>query len=353
MNMATLNSQNASRLHSLRVSAVVEESHDAKSLILDMPEALAETFQYRPGQFLTLRLPMGDRTLMRCYSMSSAPGLDAALRVTIKRVNNGQGSNWICDELQPGSQLEVLPPAGVFTPRSLEGDFILMAGGSGITPVFSILRSVLAHGRGRISLFYANRDERSVIFRAELEQLAAAHPKRLQALHWLDSVQGLPSVAQLSEWARPHATAQAFVCGPAAFMDASLAALRAVGVQAGRMHAERFVSLPDEDAAPSAEAAPAQPAVSEAEFLLRLDGEEHTLRCGGNETLLEAAMRIGIIVPNSCRAGLCASCMCKVTDGAVHLRHNEALEQRDLDLGWTLACQAVPASARVCIEFPE
>lgn len=342
-----------SRYHVLRVAEVVDESHDAKSLVLEVPPNLAETFRYRPGQFLTLRLPLAGRTLLRCYSMSSAPGLDSGLRVTIKRVNQGQGSNWICDQVRAGSPLEVLPPAGVFTPRSLEGELVLLAGGSGITPVFSILRTALAQGSGRISLLYANRDERSVIFRAELRQLAAAHTARLQITHWLDSVQGVPSVAQLSEWARSHVKAQAFICGPGLFMDASVAALQAVGIPAARVHVERFVSMPDEGATPPAEAVPAVQMVDEAELALRLDGQEHTLRCGGNETLLAAAQRVGLELPHSCRAGLCASCMCRVTEGSVHLRHNESLDQRDLERGWTLACQAVPTSPRVRIQFPE
>lgn len=353
MNTAADGVAGAPRYHTLQVSAVVDESHDARSLVLQVPAELAQTFRYRPGQFLTLRLPLADRTLLRCYSMSSAPDLDAALRVTVKRVHQGPGSNWICDQICPGSQLEVLPPAGVFTPRSVDGDFVLLAGGSGVTPVFSILRSVLAQGRGRIGMFYANRDERSVIFRSELQQLAAAHAARLQVTHWLDSVQGVPSVAQLTEWARTHARAQAFICGPGPFMDAAVEACRAVGMQAARIHVERFVSLPDEDAAPAVAATPQEPTVPQAEVVLRLDGQEHNLRCAGTENLLAAALRMGLNVPHSCRAGMCASCMCQVTEGSVHLRHNESLDQRDLDRGWTLACQAVPTSERLRVQFPE
>ncbi len=351
--MAASGSSGASNYHTLRVAAVVRETHDATSLELDVPQELAETFRYRPGQFLTLRLPMAGRTLLRCYSMSSTPGLDGALRVTIKRVHQGQGSNWICDQMRVGSQLEVLPPAGVFSPSNLDGELVLLAGGSGVTPVFSILRAALAQGTGRITLFYANRDERSVIFRAELQKLAAAHPARLQVTHWLDSVQGVPSVEQLSEWVRTQVAAQAFICGPGLFMDAAVAALQAVGMPAAQIHVERFVSLPDEDTPPaSAIEAPAQ-SVDEAELELRLDGQVHTLRCAGNETLLAAALRAGLVVPHSCRAGLCASCMCQVKEGTVHLRHNESLDQRDLDRAWTLACQAVPTSKRVRIQFPE
>ena len=347
----------ASRYHVLRVSAVIEETHDAKSFVFDVPTELAALYRYKPGQFLTLRLPVAGRHVPRCYSMSSAPTLDTGLRVSVKRVAQGRGSNWMCDKLKVGDQVAVMPPAGVFTPRGLEGDFLLLAGGSGITPVFSILRSALAVGQGRITLLYANRDERSVIFRDELKALAAAHPGRLQVIHWLDSVQGIPSVAQLAELAKPFRSAQAFVCGPGPFMDAAVAALQAVEMTPEQIHVERFASLPDEEdaAALNATAAAEAPAptVDEAEVELSLDGTVHKIVCGGGQTLLDAALAAGIKAPYSCQAGVCASCMCQVVEGSVHLRHNEALDKKDLAKSWTLACQAVPTSAHLRIKFPE
>ncbi len=346
------------RYHALRVSAVVDETDDAKSLVFEVPPELAETFRYHPGQFLTLRLTVGGRHLPRCYSMSSAPGVDDAPRVTIKRVSEGRGSNWVCDHVKVGDLIELLPPAGVFMPRVLSGDFLLLAGGSGITPVFAILRSALAKGHGRITLLYANRDERSVIFRDELKALAAAYPGRLQVIHWLDSVQGVPSVAQLAELARHSRNAQAFVCGPGLFMDAAVAALQAVEIPPEQIHVERFVSLPDEETQAATAAAvlaapPLADAVDSAEVELLLDGQTHQLRCGGTETLLEAALKAGLNAPYSCQAGMCASCMCQVLEGSVHLRHNEVLDKKDLAKAWTLACQAVPTSERVRIKFPE
>lgn len=343
-----------SRYQALRVRAVIDETADTRSIEFEVPTAMAETWRYQPGQFLTLRLPVQGRHVPRCYSMSSAPGLDEGLRVTVKRVPAGRGSNWICDNARPGQDIEVLPPAGLFTPRSLAGDFLLLAAGSGITPVFSILRSVLARGQGRVVLVYANRDERSVIFREQVRHLAADHSTRLQVIHWLDSVQGVPTVAQLAELARSHAQAQAFICGPGPFMDACVAALEAIGMPAERVHVERFVSLPDEEALAEAQATqlPA-PVVEEAELELRLDGRVHQLRCRGTETLLEACTRAGLQLPHSCVAGLCGACMCQVQEGSVHMRHNEALDARDLNKGWVLSCQSVPTSPRVRIKFPE
>lgn len=342
------------RYHALKVRAVTEETHDAKSVVFEVPPELAETFKYRPGQFLTLRLPVLGRHLPRCYSMSSAPTLEAHLRVTVKRVKDGRGSNWVCDHVRAGDRLEVMAPAGVFTPVSLQGDFLLCAGGSGITPVFSILRSALAHGQGRIRLLYANRDERSVIFRDELNALAAAHPARLQVIHWLDSVQGVPSVAQLAELARPWAQAQAFICGPGLFMDAMVSALEKAGMPGEQVHVERFVSLPDEEDVAAINAAAPAPAatVERATVEMELDGEVYTLEVGGTETLLDAALKAGINAPHSCQAGMCASCMCQVVEGEVHLRHNEVLDAKDLAKRWTLSCQALPTTERVKVRFP-
>ena len=178
------------RYHALKVRSVVQETGDSRSIVFDVPAELSTSFAYRPGQFLTLRLPVNGRRLLRCYSMSSAPGIDPQLQVTVKQVAGGLASNWLCSQVKAGDSIEVMAPAGVFTPRSLTGDLLLFGGGSGITPVYSILRSALKQGTGRIRLIYANRDERSVIFGKELAELGRTHPDRLQVIHWLDSVQG-------------------------------------------------------------------------------------------------------------------------------------------------------------------
>ena len=349
----------ASRYHPLRVRAVIDETHDSKSIVFDVPQALAEQFRYRPGQFLTLRLPIDGRHVPRCYSMSSAPTLDDALRVTVKRVHQGRGSNWVCDKIRVGDTIELMPPSGLFSPKDLAQNFLLLAGGSGITPVFSILRTVLKQHQGKVVLFYANRDERSVIFKKDLQQLAAEYPDRLQVVHWLDSVQGAPSKQQLAAWAKPWVSTAgpAFICGPGPFMDAAQAAMVAAGMAEEQVHVERFVSLPDEETLQQMHeqdaAAPVASAVDEAVVQLRLDGEEYEFTCSGTETILEAGLRAGINVPYSCQAGMCASCMCQVQDGSVHLRHNEVLDAKDLSKKWTLACQSVPTSEKLRVKFPE
>jgi 3-ketosteroid 9alpha-monooxygenase subunit B len=345
------NQANDETYYSLRIREVVEETADAKSLIFEVPSADAGTFRYRPGQFLTLRVSHQGRHLLRCYSLASCPLTNDAPRVTIKRVVDGRASNWICDRAKAGDTMEVKPPAGHFTPRSLDGDFMFFAGGSGITPIMSIIKSALLAGRGRLSLIYANRDERSVIFRDALSALVRENPSRLQIVHWLDSVQGIPLASNFEQLAKPFAGADSYICGPEAFMDTALTGVRALGMPPARVHVERFVSLPDEeDAAPEA-GAPA--ADEEIHLEVKLDGIHHELKCSRSEPLLNAMLRAGLKAPHSCRAGACATCMCTLEEGKVHLRNNQVLDKNDLAQGWILACQAIADTPSVRVRFPD
>lgn len=334
----------------LRVLEVIDDTADAKSIVFEIPPELAETFRYRPGQFLTLRIAHDGRHLLRCYSLASCPLIEEPHRVTIKRVADGRASNWICDRINAGDTIEVKPPAGHFTPHSIDDDFILFAGGSGITPIFSIIRSALIAGHGRLYLIYANRDEWSVIFRDQLHALANDHPTRFQLIHWLDSVQGLPSAAQLAELSRSWIRADCYVCGPEAFMDCALEALRRLNVAPARIHVERFVSLPDEeDALPVVEPR----ANGQVRLEVELDGVHHELTCSRIEPILDAMLRAGLKAPHSCQSGACGSCMCTLEAGEVHLRHNQVLDKNDLKQGWILACQAIADSASIRVRFPD
>ncbi|MCL5041295.1 MAG: ferredoxin--NADP reductase [Gammaproteobacteria bacterium] len=335
----------------LQVAAVIQETHDSCSFEFRVPAEYAERFSYKPGQFLTLRIPFADDWLPRCYSLCSTPFSDKELRVTVKRVDDGRGSNWLCDTLKAGDQIEVLPPAGVFVPKTLDSDFLLLAGGSGITPVLSILRSALSQGKGRVRLVYANRDEQSVIFRDLLNELVSAFPDRLQVVHWLASVQGHPSVKQLMHLAAGFEAAEAFICGPEPFMDAGAEALVKAGLSAKSVHVERFVSLPSESEQPNTEKVEHAGATA-TQLTVELDGETHTLDCEPGELLLAAMRREGIEAPHSCLVGSCASCMCTLVSGDVDLLHNDALDQQELSEGWTLACQAVATSDHVHLRFP-
>ncbi len=330
----------------LTVADVIQETGDAHSIVFETPEGLT----YKPGQFLTLRLPHADGVVARCYSLSSAPGVDDQLKVTVKRVKDGRGSNWVCDSVLVGHQIDVLAPSGMFTPKSLDADLLLLAGGSGITPVMSIIKSSLARGTGRMLLVYANRDEQSVIFHADLRALVAEHPERLVVLHWLETVQGLPSLEPLQALVRPWSHAEAFICGPAPFMDCAADALKGLGLSRDRIHIERFTSLAGD---PWTEVEAAAPVAGErsVDLVVELDGETHQLDWPESSKLLDLLLDNGLDAPYSCREGACSACGVILVEGEVVMENNSVLEQEDLDEGWRLACQSRPVSDVVKVRY--
>ncbi|MGW7319389.1 2Fe-2S iron-sulfur cluster-binding protein [Streptomyces sp. NPDC054865] len=340
----------------VRVRERIQETPDAVSLVLD-----AE-LPYRPGQFLTLRIPGGGA---RCYSLASSPHTGEPMRITVKRVPGGLGSGWVCDTVAAGDELEVLPPAGAFTPGpdGLDRDLLLVAGGSGITPVLSLVKSALAAGRGRIALLYANRDPGSVIFRHELEELAARHADRLTVVHWLESLSGLPTAARLGGLLAPYAGREAWLCGPGPLMDAAETALRSAGAPGSRIRRERYFSLGADVFAPAAGPAQSPPADAgagtaaaagagaDAVAVARLDGETRTASWPRRATLLDALLAAGVEAPYSCREGACAACCCRVVEGEVTMVRNEVLDAEDLADGYVLACQALPLTDRVRVTY--
>ncbi|MDI3387538.1 ferredoxin--NADP reductase [Streptomyces sp. B-S-A8] len=337
----------------VRVAEVVAETADTHSLVLEPAPEDTGRFAYRPGQFLTLRLPGADgRPAARCYSLSSSPHTGEPMKVTVKRVPGGRCSNWVCDRVGPGDEIEVLAPAGTFTPDTLDDDLLLVAGGSGITPVLSIAKSALARGHGRVTLLYANRDDASVVFRDELWGLTEQYPDRLVMIHWLETLLGLPDLARLSAALAPYAGRDAFLCGPAPLMDAAEQALRAAGTPAARVHRERFFSLSgDVFDTPAPAAVVADPAAAVRTAHVALDDETHTVDWPSGQPLLDALLAAGVDAPYSCREGACAACACRVVGGEVKLLRNEVLDEEDLADGYVLACQALPLTDRVEVTY--
>ncbi|WP_148613105.1 ferredoxin--NADP reductase [Nocardioides rubriscoriae] len=351
----------------LEVVDVVEETADAHSITFRVPAGAEADFAFRPGQFLTVAVPSDVTGLAaRCYSLCSSPADESGtLTIAVKRTADGYASNWLCDHLREGDTLRVLPPSGIFTPASLDADLLLFAGGSGVTPIMSIARTALARGTGRIVVFYANRDERSVIFARELTALAAAHPDRLQVVHWLESVQGLPTPEQVRAFAADRTSYDAFVCGPGPFMKMTVAVLKELGFPRERRHQEKFVSLggnPFGDL-PQAEQAAEEIAAAEGEapepdgrpdaaglvgpvrLEVELDGETHVLDDWDPATrMLDHLEARGIKAPSSCREGECSACAVRLLEGDVTMAHNDVLDDEDLAEGIRLACQATPTT---------
>lgn len=336
--------------HKLVVREIVRETDDACSIVLEPPDGA--DFSYRPGQFLTLRIPTPSGAVGRCYSLCSSPHVDPVLRIAVKRVRDGVGSNWINESVSVGDEIECLVPGGVFTPKSFDDDLLLFAGGSGITPVLSILKSALAVGSGRIVLVYANQHEKSVIFADQLRELADQHPDRLHVLHWLESVQGLPSRALLKAFIAPYSSYTAFLCGPSPFMETVTHALRDCGVPPARIHIERFQSLVDDPfALPDAAAVTDDGGGETTHLEVELDGETHEFDWPRNTKLLDFLLAKGLKAPYSCRLGQCSACACILDEGEVSMVVNDILEQEDLDEGYVLGCQSMPLTDKVKIRY--
>ena len=331
------------------VAEVIRETDEACSLVLAVPPPLTSAFDYRPGQFVTVRVP-SERcgSVARCYSLSSSPLLGERPAITVKRTEGGYASNWIFDRVRAGTVLDLLPPAGTFSPPSLDGDLLLFAAGSGITPVMSILKSALHAGRGRVVLVYANRDERSVIFGFGLRRLASEFADRLVLVHWLDSLLGVPSAAALAALARPYASFDTFICGPDPYLSLVRGALGQLRMPGGRVHVERFLSLaenPFESPAAAADDALA------ATLSVTLDGATTRLPWPAGTRMLDVLIDAGLDAPYSCRQRICGACACQLTGGEVEMAHNEVLEEGDLAEGYILACQALALTPGVSITY--
>jgi 3-ketosteroid 9alpha-monooxygenase subunit B len=335
--------------HRVVVREIVRETDDACSVVLEPPPGA--DFSYQPGQFLTLRLPCDTGAVGRCYSLCSSPHVDDELRIAVKRVRDGVGSNWVNETLAVGDELDCLPPSGVFVPKSLDDDLLLFAGGSGITPVLSILKSALAVGHGRIVLVYANQHERSVIFADRLRELAEQHPDRLHVLHWLESVQGLPTRNLLRAFIAPYAAYTAFLCGPSPFMETVTHALRDCGVPPARIHIERFQSLAEDPFDLPAPALVTEDGGATTRLSVELDGERHEYDWPRQTKLLDFLLAQGLKAPYSCRQGACSACACIIDEGEVKMLTNEILEQEDLDEGYILGCQSLPVTDTVKIRY--
>ena len=363
--------------HALRVARVVEETHDAMSIVFEVPPELAEVFAYRAGQFLSFKVPFAGRVLVRSYSLSSSPDVDALPKVTVKRVDDGRISNWMNDRVRAGSTLMVVPPAGLFVldPRS-QRDLVLWSGGSGITPCISIIKTALVSTQRRLSLVYANRDARSIIFRDELEALRDRHPDRLRIVHSLDDVNSFVTREDVAREMAGEQGRDCYLCGPAAFMDTVEHALRDLGVARERIHIERFLSpvdhsgeavqggrlesRPTRSEPQASEGGPLHGVVASADdelapasIAIVLDGREHQVPYAAGERVLEAARRAGLDPPFSCEEGYCGCCMARLSSGRVKMAANDCLTPELQGEGWVLTCQSRCVGGEVRIEYPD
>ena len=337
----------------LRVAKVIDETHDSRSLVLEIPSELVERFRYRSGQFLSFKIPHAGHVLTRSYSLASSPDTDREHKVTIKRVEDGRISNWMNDQVEVGIRLMVVPPAGSFVLNDADRRIILFGGGSGITPVISIIKSTLATSRRSMKLIYANRDGRSIIFKAELDELARTHPERLEIVHCLDDVDGFLDRDDVKRHVGSDVESDFYLCGPGPFMAIVEEALRELHVDHDLVHVERFVSPPD----PGLHVEEPIPEITDDSvpdaIAIVLDGKTREIPYQKGEKILGAVRAAGLDAPYSCEEGYCSCCMAKLTAGEVKMDTNDCLSKELLEEGWVLTCQARCVSGKIRVEYPE
>jgi 3-ketosteroid 9alpha-monooxygenase subunit B len=327
----------------LQVKHVVRETPDAVSLVLGVPSGCEDRFRYRAGQFLTLRVEVNGEEHRRCYSMSSSPAVEDDLRITVKRDRDGVVSNWLNDTAASGAQLHAAPPEGRFVLADTDRDLVAFAGGSGITPVFSLIHSALVTTPRRARLFYANRDRASVIFADALTKLVAEHTDRLRLHHHLDERCGVLSPADIEAFCSDAGDADYYICGPAPFMDTVEAAVLAAEVPRERVHLERFSLAPIP--------VPELGDVVTEEVTIKLGRHTVTVPYRAGNTLLQTARSAGLRAPSSCETGSCGTCMAQVTEGSARMLNNDALDDDEVAEGWVVTCQSLPTSRTVRVVY--
>lgn len=328
--------------HVLTVAGVVDETADSRSFVFEITPQLEAAFRYSAGQFCAFRATVGGQPVVRCYSMSSSPDVGEPLTVTVKRVPGGAMSNWMNDSLAAGDEIDVLPPAGLFVLRDAATPIVAFAGGSGITPVLSIIKTALATTSREIALVYANRDRGSVIFADVLQRLGAEFAGRLSLHHHLDSDEGFLDAAACAALVGDRAGADFYVCGPGPYMEVVERGLDLVGVDANRRFVEHF-DVADEPTA-------VEESVTES-VTVSVNGRKLTVAYQRGESILDTARRAALKPPFSCTAGNCGTCMAFLVDGSARMRANNVLDADEVESGYILTCQAIPLSREVTVDY--
>jgi ring-1,2-phenylacetyl-CoA epoxidase subunit PaaE len=361
------------RFHELQVSRISPEAAGSVAIALSVPDTLLESFDFQPGQYLTLRSTIDGADVRRSYSICCTHEhlkSHHELVVGIRPMEGGVFSNWAATQLKAGDTLAVMPPDGRFVsrrPRALHR--VGFAAGSGITPILSIMASTLEdQPDSKFTLVYGNRSMGSVMFNEALQDLKDRFASRLTLIHILsrqaqeaDLLQGRidgDKVRAIIAALLPVGSMdEVFVCGPEAMIEATEKALLDAGVPAKQVHTERFTSPTLEALTPEARQAAVanlkMPAGGQVDLTVMLDGKSHALKMDPDQYVLDVAMAAGLDLPYSCKGGVCATCRCKVMTGSVTMDKNFGLEAWETDKGFVLSCQSRPTSETVTVSFDE
>jgi ring-1,2-phenylacetyl-CoA epoxidase subunit PaaE len=354
--------------HPLKVCELRPEAADALCIGFEVPEALRGAYRFLPGQHIGIRARIDGQELRRTYSICSAAD-EPSLRIGVRVHEQGSMSQYLARQLRVGDTLEVLTPAGRFFAEpdpAAARTYCAFAGGSGITPILGIIKNILAsEPESRVLLFYGNRTTATVMFAEELLALKDRYPQRLSLYFLLsrepqevDLFNGRLDEEKVALLARtvfdPRASDAFFLCGPGTMIESVRAALLALGVEPNRIHTERFASdAPRRATAAGLQQAPV-PAKETTQVTIVMDGRRRAFTMeGAGSTVLEAAERAGLELPYSCRAGVCSTCRTRVVRGAVNMTSNYSLEPWELEQGYVLCCQALPASPEIELSYDE
>lgn len=351
------------RYYDLRVKKIIKETRDAISIAFEQPSD--KKIDYKSGQFLTLIVPVNGKEVRRAYSLCSSPFVDSDLVVTVKRVDKGLMSNWLPDNLKEGATVKVMEPMGQFTTeyqKSNKRHIIMFAGGSGITPMMSIIKSIhTQEPESIVSLIYCNRDVDSIIFKDALEEMQTKDEGRLHVIHVLDNApmnwQGYSGLLnhemltklfeRIPDWGIASSTY--LMCGPEGMMKnvESLLALRNIPKE--KIFKESFVQGTIDKDSKKEEVATTE--LKAREVTIRFDGQEYKIMVPPNKAILETALDQGIDLPYSCQSGLCTACRGKALSGQVKLDEEEGLSQSERAEGYVLTCVGHPLTDDVVIEI--
>ena len=354
----------AEHFHALRVAEIVPETDDAMSIRFDVPADLTDAFRFKAGQHLTLKADIGAEEVRRNYSLCTAPD-EGAIKVTVKRIVGGVFSNWVAETLRAGDMIDVMTPHGSFTvpfDGSAARRYVGIAGGSGITPIMSLIRTALAEEpASRFTLFYGNRDSQSVIFLEALAELKDRYMGRLEIFHFLaeeegevDLFNGMLDEGRCGEAVDrlvpdPGSVEAWFICGPGPMMDAAEAVLTQRKIAHEHIHIERFTAGRP-SAGQAAQIAVLQEEAAGQTISVTLDGRTRRIEFDGR-SILDSALGEGIRAPFACKAGVCATCRAKVTAGKVEMAVQYGLTDEEIADGYVLTCQSVPAGDGVAVDY--